>query len=164
MRRVISTVLVLAMAAFVSPIPVVVAQGQTGAVTGTAADASKNPLANHTVRIRNVATGQTTTTTSAANGTFSFAGVTPGNYVIEIVNAAGNVIGASSSVAVAAGATATVTVTATAVAAAAAAAAGGAGLAGVFTGTSLIVVTAAGVAGIAIAVTATQDDEASPSR
>lgn len=171
MRRVIASVLVVVFASFVSPMPVVFATGQpcapgqpTGCVSGVAADASKNPLANHTVRIRNVANGQITSTTqSAANGGFSFAGVNPGNYVIEIVGP-GNVgvIATSSTVTVAAGATATITVTATALTGLAAAS-GATGLAGLFTGTSLVVVTAAGVAGVVIAVEATQDD-ASPSR
>lgn len=163
MRRIVSLVLVFIFAAFVSPVPVVVAQANTGGVTGTATDPSKNPLANHTVRLRNVSTGQISgTTTSAANGTFSFAGVTPGNFVIEIVNSAGNIIATSSTIAVTAGTVATVTVTATALAGLAAGA-GASGLAGLFTGTSLVVVTAAGIAGVVIAVQATQDD-ASPSR
>lgn len=165
MRRVISLALAIVFAAVASGTPTLIAQPQTGTVTGTAADPSKNALANHTVRLRNVANGQiTSTTTSAANGTFTFAGVSPGNFVIEVVNAAGNIVGTSSAVAVTAGTVATVTVTATALAGAAAAAgAGAAGLAGIFTGTSLIVVTAAGIAGVVIAVQATQDD-ASPSR
>lgn len=164
MRRFTALALALVFAVVVSPAPLVLAQDQTGGVNGTAADPSKNPLANHTVRLRNVADGQIAgSTTSAANGTFSFTGITPGNYVIEIVNAAGNIVGTSSAVAVTAGTVATVTVTATAIAAAAAAAAGAGGLAGLLTGTSLIVVTAAGIAGVAIAVAATRD-EASPSR
>lgn len=164
MRRLVSTVLVLAFTAFVSPMPVVFSQGQTGNVAGTATDAAKNPLANHTVRIRNLATKEVTSTTqSAANGSFSFANMPPGNYVIEIVGP-GNagVIATSSTVAVTAGTTATVTVTATALTGLAAAG-GATGLAGLFTGTSLLVVTAAGIAGVVIAVEAT-DDDGSPSR
>ena len=163
MRRVISVFLVLAFAAFVSPIPVVVAQSQTGNVNGVAADASKNPLANHTVRLRNLANGQITSVTqSSATGGFSFTGITPGNFVIEIVNAAGNVIATSSTIAVTAGTTAAITVTASAITSLAAGA-GASGLAALFTGTSLVVVTAAGLAAVAIGVVATQDD-ASPSR
>lgn len=163
MRRVISVFLVLAFAAFVSPIPVVVAQSQTGNVNGVAADASKNPLANHTVRLRNLANGQITSVTqSSATGAFSFTGITPGNFVIEIVNAAGNVIATSSTIAVTAGTTAAITVTASAITSLAAAS-GATGLAALFSGTSLVVVTAAGLAAVAIGVVATQDD-ASPSR
>ena len=164
MRRLISLALAIVFAAAVTGTPTLIAQGQTGTVNGVAADPSKNPLANHTVRLRNVSTGQVSgTTTSAANGSFSFAGVTPGNFVIEVVNAAGNIVGTSSTIAVTAGTVATVTVTATALAGAAAAAGGAGALAGIFTGTSLLVVTAAGIAGVVIAVQATQDD-ASPSR
>lgn len=164
MRRVISLALVIVFTAFVSPMPLVIAQGQTGGVAGTAVDAAKNPLANHTVRVRNLSNGQiTSTTTSAANGSFSAAGLPPGNYVIEIVGPGNTgVIATSATVSVTAGTTATVTVTATALAGMAAAG-GASGLAGLFTGTSLVVVTAAGVAGVVIAVQATQDD-ASPSR
>jgi hypothetical protein len=166
MRRIVSTILIVALAAFVSPLPVAFAQGQsgTGVVNGVAQDAAKNPLANHTVQLRNLATGQITSVTqSAADGAFNFAGVNPGNFVIEIVGP-GNagVIATSATVSVAAGATATITVTASALSAMAAAG-GATGLAGLFTGTSLIVVTAAGVAAVTVAVVATQDD-ASPSR
>lgn len=163
MRRIVSLVLVFVFAAFVSPIPVVVAQGGTGGVNGVAADASKNPLANHTVRLRNLSNGQiTSVTTSTANGSFSFAGVNPGNFVIEIVNSAGQVIATSSTIAVTAGTTATVAVTASALTSLAAAG-GASGLAALFSGTSLVVVTAAGLAAVAIGVVATKDD-ASPSR
>lgn len=163
MRRLTALALVFAFAVVVSPAPLVIAQEQTGGVAGTAADPSKNPLANHTVRLRNVQTGQiTSSTTSTANGAFSFSGITPGNYVVEIVNSAGNIVGTSSAVAVTAGTVATVTVTATALAVGAAAAgAGGAGLFGL--GVAGTVLAVAGVAGVVIAVVATQDD-ASPSR
>jgi hypothetical protein len=172
MRRAIASVLVVVFTAFVTPMPVVFALQPgpcgpglpTGCVNGVAADASKQPLANHTVRLRNVANGQTTTVTSGANGSFSFTGVNPGNFVIEIVNASNQVIATSSTVSVAAGATASITVTATMLTGLAAAS-GATGLAGLFTGTSLVVVTAVGVAGIVIAVQTTQnDEEASPSR
>lgn len=165
MRRVISLILVVVFAAFVTPMPLVIAQGQTGGVAGTAVDAAKNPLANHTVRVRNLSNGQiTSTTTSAANGSFSAAGLPPGNYVIEIVapGPGGTVVATSATVSVTAGTTATITITASALTALGAAG-GVSGLAGLFTGTSLVVVTAAGVVGVVIAVQATQDD-ASPSR
>lgn len=163
MHRVVSVVLILAFAVLVSPAPIVFAQQGTGNVAGTAADAAKNPLANHTVRLRNLTTGEITSVTqSTANGGFSFAGINPGNYAIEIVNSAGQVIGTSSTIAVAAGTTATVAVTASALSSLAAGAGAG-GLAGLFSGTSLVVVTAAGVVAVGIAVAATQDDS-SPSR
>ena len=167
MRRLISLALIAAFVAFVSPAPGALAQGTLGTVNGTAVDTTKNPLANHTVRIRNVQTRQITASTqSSGSGGFSFAGVTPGDYVIQIVapGPAGTVIATSATVSVTAGATATITVTASALAGLAAAGGSGlAGLAGLFTGTSLLVVTAAGIAGVVIAVEATQD-EGSPSR
>jgi branched-chain amino acid transport system permease protein len=177
MRRIVSTVLILALAAFVSPIPVVAyapatssfvqacAPGSTlGCVNGIAQDAAKSPLADHTVRIRNLANNEIVSTTqSATNGAFSFANMPPGNFVFEIVGPGiVGVIATSTSLTVAAGSTATITVTATALTGLAAAG-GATGLAGLMTGTSLVVVTAAGVAGIAIAVAATKDD-GSPSR
>ena len=162
MRRLVALALTFVVVAL-GPAPLVFAQGGTGAVNGVAADASKNPLANHTVRLRNLSNGQITSVTqSTANGSFSFAGINPGNFVIEIVNSAGQVIATSSTVAVAAGTTAAITVTASALTSLAAGA-GASGLAALFTGTSLVVVTAAGLAAVAIGVVATQDD-ASPSR
>lgn len=164
MRRLVAIALTLAVITFLRPAPFVLAQGQTGGVNGVAADAAKNPLANHTVRLRNLKTGEITSVTqSATNGSFSFAGITPGDFVIEIVGPGNTgIIATSATVSVAAGTTATVTVTASALGALAGTA-GASGLAGLFTGTSLVVVTAAGVAAVAIGVVATQDD-ASPSR
>jgi hypothetical protein len=163
MRRLVALALTFVVVAL-GPTPLAFAQGQgTGGVNGVAADAAKNPLANHTVRLRNLANGEITSVTqSAANGSFSFAGVNPGNFVIEIVNSAGNVIATSSTVAVTAGTTAAITVTASAITSLAAAS-GASGLAALFTGTSLVVVTAAGLAAVTIGVVATQDDS-SPSR
>lgn len=162
MRRLVALALTFVVVAL-GPAPLVFAQPQTGAINGVAADAAKNPLANHTVRLRNLATGEITSVTqSTTNGSFSFAGINPGNFAIEIVNSAGQVIATSSTVAVAAGTTATIAVTASALTSLAAGAGAG-GLAALFTGTSLVVVTAAGVVAVGIAVVATQDD-ASPSR
>jgi hypothetical protein len=98
------------------------------------------------------------TTTSSSTGAFSFSLVNPGNYVVEVLNAAGRVVGTSASVSVAAGVAITgVTVSATAAAVAASAAA----VAGV--STIAAVTSAAAAAGVVGLVTATQGD-ASPSR
>jgi hypothetical protein len=176
MRRIVSTVLILALAVFVSPIPVVAyaparssfvqacAPGSpTGCLTGVAQDAAKNPLPQHTVRVRNVKTGEITNTTfSAADGNFSFSGITPGDYVVEIVNPVdGTVVAMSAPVSVAAGTTAAITVTASA--AAGLVSAGGFSLLGMGTAASIGAITAASIAGLAIAVVATKDD-GSPSR
>jgi hypothetical protein len=120
-----------------------------GGINGTAQSAAGHALPNYTVRVRNLQTGQLagTTTTNAAGG-FSFAGLSPANYVIEVVNEAGAIVGSSASTAVAAGATVTVMVLATAAAAMVGGAAGG-------ISTALVVTTiaaAAGIAGVVVAV------------
>src|SRR5688500_12101090 len=102
------------------------ARQQPGAIQVTARNAQQQNLPGVRVQVRDsngrlVASG---TTTSA--GAFSFPGLNPGTYTIELLDAAGNIVGASATVAVAAGATAAVTVTAAA--AGAIAAAGGGGL------------------------------------
>jgi hypothetical protein len=164
MRKFIAIVLVVAMATITWPAALAAAPpGQaTGGVNGTALDANKNPLGNHTIQLRNAQTGQLVgSTTSGASGTFTFTGIPPGNFIIEIVDAAGNILGTATAT-VTAGVVTTVAVTATAAGAAAMAAGTAGGLAGLFTGTSLLVISAAAAGGIAIYV-ATKD-EASPSR
>jgi len=172
MRRVIALVTLLAMPLANAPLfaadairaaRVRAGQGQpTGAVNGTAEDSLREKLAGHTVRIRNLANGNLAgSTTSGAAGEFSFTGLAPGNYAVEIVNAAGDIVGTSAAITVAAGATVNVTVTASAAAALAvaegaaagsAAAAGGAaaahGISTVFIITAAAA--AAGVVGIAV--------------
>ena len=161
MRRFVSVVLILAFAALVSPTPLVLAQQGTGNVNGVATDASKNPLPDHTVRIRNVSTRQlTSTTTTGADGAFNFSNLPPGDYVIEVVNSAGNIVASSTSVAVVAGQTVAVSVTASALAAAAAATTTG-GLLGM--STTALVVGSVVVGGIAAAAVIANNDS-SPSR
>jgi hypothetical protein len=145
------------------------AQGQGASLSGTASSNAGQTLANYTVQLRNLATGQLAgTTTSGATGGFSFAGLQAGNYAVEVVNAAGQIIGTSASVAVAAGATITgVTVAASAAAGAGAAAAGaataGAGATGGVSAAVIItgVAVAAGVTGVIVAV---NKSNSSPSR
>jgi hypothetical protein len=137
----------------------------TGAVNGTAQSSSGQLLQNYTVQLRNLQTGQlAATTNSNAAGSFSFAGLNPGNYIIEVVNQSGAIVGSSSSIAVTSGATVTVAVSTTALAAAGAAAgAAGAGAAIGGISTALVVTTVAVAAGIAGVVVATRPN-ASPSR
>src|SRR5215203_3523192 len=82
----------------------VYAQGQgQGALNGVAQSADKAPLPNFRVHVRNANTGELAgSTTSNQAGQFSFGGLEPGNYVIEIVDATGKVVGLSPSLAVAA--------------------------------------------------------------
>jgi hypothetical protein len=172
MRRVLSFGLVVAVAFVGMPVGASAAtkapaarQGQgTGSLNGLAHGADKAPLRNYTVRVRNVADGQIagSTTTSGA-GEFTFTGLQPGNYVVEVVDAAGEIVGLSPTLGVTAGAAMTVTINASAGGAiTAAAASGGSSLFGLGTLGSVAVITAAGVAGVT-AVVATRGD-ASPSR
>jgi hypothetical protein len=123
-------------------------------------------MANTVVQLRNLATGQLAgMTTSNLTGQFSFIGLNPGNYAVEVVNAAGQIVGTSASVAVSAGAavtgvsvTASVAVSATAGLGATGAAAGSAGGAS----TATIIGAAAAAAGVAGAAYTNQT--ASPSQ
>src|SRR5207253_2699937 len=66
---------------------------------------ARSAKARTTIRLRNVANNQVVgTTTADASGKFSFAGLEPGNYIVEVVDASGAVIGASTAMALEAGA------------------------------------------------------------
>jgi hypothetical protein len=138
------------------------APATTGAITGTAKSSTGKALPNHTVQVRNLQTGQLAgTTTSNAAGEFSFASLSPGNYVIEVVNPAGAIVGSSTSIAVVAGATVTVPVAATAAATGAGAVAGAATGGGI--STAVVVTTVAVAAGIT-GVVIVAKNRASPSK
>ena len=140
--------------------PRAVRQAQTGGITGTAQSSQGQTLANYTVRIRNLANGNLAgSTTSGTAGEFSFAGLNPGSYAIEIVDSTGKVVGTSASIAVTAGGTVSITVTASAAAALLGGAAAGGGIS-----TALIVTTVAVAAGIVGIVVAVNKSNASPSR
>lgn len=131
----------------------------TGVITGTVLSSAGQTLPNYTVRLRNIQTGQLVGTTKTdPAGRFSFPGLSPANYIVEVVNPGGAIVGSSAVVAVAAGTSDAVTVTATATTdrRRAAAAAGG-GISRV-----LVVTTVAAAAGIAGVVMLRGD--ASPSR
>jgi len=167
MRRVLSLGLVMTMTLVGVPGSVLAATKAstegTGALHGFAHAADRSPLRNYTVRARNVADGQIAgTTTTSQVGEFSFTGLPAGNYIVEVVDAAGKVVGLSPTLGVAAGASLSVTIDAAAAGAIAAAEAGGFSLFGLGTLGSVAVITAAGVAGVT-AVIATKND-ASPSR
>ena len=157
--RLLALLLILVTAMPVSPFIVTsVAQGELASVGGTATSSTGETLVNATVQLRDLATGTvTSTTTSSSTGAFTFTAVNPGNYVVEVLNAAGQVVGTSASISVAAGAAITgVTVTATAAAVAGSAAAAG-------TGTIVAVTSAAAAAGVA-GIAAATGQAASPSR
>jgi hypothetical protein len=137
---------------------------QAGSVSGVARGSDQSLLANQRVQLRNLENGQVaSSTTSGPAGTFSFPSLAPGNYVVELVDEAGKVVGISSSVSVAPAVAASVTVTASATGAVAAAAAGGAGILGLGSLTSIAVISAAAITGTAVAYKAISPD-ASPSR
>jgi Carboxypeptidase regulatory-like domain len=148
------------------------AAGQTaaaGSLSGTASSSSGQAMANAVVQLRNLSTGQLTgTTTSNALGQFSFVGLNSGNYAVEVVNAAGQIVGTSASVTVSAGAAVTgVGVTASTAVAAAGVGAGAAsgvaaGGAAASTTTAAMIGAAAAAAGVAGA--AFTNGTASPSQ
>lgn len=163
MRKILSAATCVAMVVSAIPVGAAVRQDATGGVQGVARDAQQQALSNHTVQVRNVQTGQLVGSgTTNASGQFTFSGLTPGNYVIEIVNAAGEIIGTTAPISVAAGTMATVAVTASAAGALAAAGGAGFGIFGLGTAAS-----AAIIGGVAVGITAgvvAAKDDASPSR
>lgn len=134
----------------------ILAQGQ-GTLSGVAQSADKAPLPNYRVHVRNANSGVIAgSTTSNQAGQFTFTSLQPGNYVVELVDAAGKVVGLSPSLTVAAGATVTVTVGATAAGALAAASGGGLSLLGLGPLASVAVAGAASAAAVT-AVVATRE-------
>jgi len=133
----------------------------TGTINGTAKNSQGQTLGNYTVRDRDLATGQLSgSTTSTAAGTFSFAGLAPGNYAIEVVSPAGDIVGTSAAVAVVAGAAVSVAVTASAAAAPVAGAAAPPHAGG--KKTAVIITTVAVTAGVVGIIIATNNS--SPSK
>lgn len=167
MKRLVSLLAVMALILAGVPLPIEAAKAgqETGRISGTATAEGK-PVPKATVRLRNTQTGQLVgTTTSDDRGNFEFTALPAGTYVVEVLSAAGAIIGTSAAVSLTAGAMVatgvTVGVSAAAVAAGAAAAAAGGGFFG--TALGVTVVTAAVAGGVAAAVVAAQG-EASPSR
>jgi len=100
LKRSVMLTVVLALALAVTAFA---AQG-TGQISGTARNAQDQVLAGVKVQLRNVDTGALVATTkSAANGAFEFKWLNPGNYIVEIVDDSGKIIGASTSMTLAAG-------------------------------------------------------------
>jgi len=134
----------------------------TGGIQVVARNAQQQNLPGARVQVR-ASNGQLAASgTTNSAGSFSFAGLNPGTYTIEVLDAAGNIVGASTAVVVITGSTAHLTVTAAAAGAIAAAAGGGLSLFGLGTIGTVAVVGAATAATI-VGVQATRRD-ASPSR
>lgn len=182
MRKAVASGLVGALA--VSLVPMTASARQaTGTLNGTAQSAQGQALPNYTVRLRNTQSGQLAGSQSSnATGQFSFTGLNPSDYVVEIVDSTGNIVGTSTAVTVGAGSTVTISVSASALAAAAGGAAGaaggaaaggaaagaaaGAGAAAAGIGTTIGTIAVAGL-GAAVATTTaivSNNNNASPSR
>ena len=132
--------------------------GQTNGLISGVASVDGKPLANIAVRLRSIESGQLVgNTTANATGQFSFAGLQPGNFVVEMVSANGTIVGTSATVTLTSAAMAA-TGLSVAASATALAAAGGIGLSA-----TVIAVSAVGATLGTTAVVVTAND-ASPSR
>jgi hypothetical protein len=66
---------------------------QQGQISGTAKDQAKEPYADYSVRVRDVANGQIGGTTALDNsGAFTVASLPTANYVVELLNKDGKVV------------------------------------------------------------------------
>jgi hypothetical protein len=85
----------------------------TGGITGTAQSAAGATLPNCTIQVRNLQTGTlAATATSDAAGSFSFTGLPPAKYVVEVRDA-GSIVGSHAARPVVAGGTVDMTLSAT---------------------------------------------------
>jgi hypothetical protein len=163
MRKTVSIVLTMIMiSAGAESALLAAAQLPVGDLTGVARGGYMQTLGTMRVQLRNIQSGElvgATTTTEA--GAFSFPGVPAGNYVVEIVDAAGKIRGVGAPVQVTAGSIASTSVIAPGIGGGAAAA-GGFHLLGMGPVTSMSVLGAAAAASVT-AVVATRPN-ASPSR
>ena len=121
-----------------------------GLISGLASVDGK-PLANITVRLRSLDSGQLIGNTSATTaGEFSFSGLQAGNYMVEMVAPNGSIIGTSTSVAL----TPAAMVSANVAVAASAASLAAAGVAGAAATAAGVTAGAAGAAGLSTTVIA----------
>ena|SRR5437867_1152998 len=104
MRRIVISAVMSAMLLQTLPVFAATAgrlgSGQTQAsVTGTATGQDGEILANMTIQLRDLSTGQLVgVATSTAAGGFTFMGIGPGNYVVEAISADGHIVGTSAPV------------------------------------------------------------------
>jgi hypothetical protein len=166
-RRLVLSALIVALVVPNVPLlaaPIRAGQAATGLIAGSAYTASGQAMSNVAVRLRNLQTGQlAAATTAGAGGQFSFAALGPGYYAVEVVNAAGAVVGTSAPIIL----TPTAMVATDLTLRASAASAQGAAVASgsFFTSTAGIITMAAIGAGvITMVVVVRNNDNASPSR
>jgi Carboxypeptidase regulatory-like domain len=160
MMRVLCALIVLAVGtASVDMIAAGRGQGaSTATVSGTATENTGNVLANASVQLRSMSTGQLVgSTTTNANGQFSFVGLAPDTYFVEIIGAGGRIVGTSGAVVVSAGAAVTGVIATMATAPTAAAPS-------FFSRHAVVILGAAGAAGVAGGIAAATGGTASPSR
>jgi hypothetical protein len=102
MNRVLALALVVSMAGTSSVFAAGAAQAPANSsMSGSVRNPSGRSIANATVRLRDLQTGQLAgTTTSDAAGQFSFPGLAAGSFTVEIVNASGEIIGSSAPISV----------------------------------------------------------------
>lgn len=131
-------------------------------LVGFARGTSGQPLANASVRIRSLLTGEVVdTVASGPTGEFVFGGLAPGRYVVEVVDG-GKIVGMTSSLGLEAGMTLSVNVLAVSPGALAGSAGAGFSLFGLGPTVSTAVLGAAGAVAV-VGVVSTRS-EASPSR
>jgi hypothetical protein len=162
MRRLFAFVLMVSLSSLAPAIASAQAPG-SASLAGMVGGSKGSSAANQTVRLRSVADGKLVgTTTSDAAGGFSFTGLDAGNYTVEVVNAAGEIVATSAAVTVAPGAA----VTGLVIGAPAAGALNAAALASkpFFASTAGIVTAIAGAAAVAGVTVAATSGTASPSK
>jgi hypothetical protein len=140
-----------------------VVRANQATISGVAVTPTGQPLSTMTVQARNLLNGRVSGSVPvAANGRFSIGGLDPASYVVEVVDATGQVVGTSSFVSAAAGSTVSVTITAVSGTLSAVGAA--TGLAATLTTAAESVKYAAAAAGVAGMVAPVDVRTASPSR
>lgn len=162
LRRILS--LALTVAIVLSAVPVSAVGTSPGRIAGTATTQSGAHFAGQIARLRNLDIGHVAdVTTTTMTGSFSFSGVSTGNYVVELM-ANGAVVGTSTPIAVTPRNSTVEGVTAIATAPAASQAQAGV-LSDSFWGSTIGIITAVIIvaAVVTVIVIATRDD-ASPSR
>jgi hypothetical protein len=163
MRKFLSTVLVTVTMMTGAPLGVMASQQDLIGVKGRALNSSQQALPNARVQIRDLKSAQlVNSTTSDATGEFSFDNVKPGDYIVEVVDASGHMLGMSPPFTLGAARSVTISVVATAPGAVTAGGGAGFSLFGLGPVSSVAVLGAAGAAAVT-AVVATRQN-ASPSR
>ena len=143
---------------------VTVAAQTVGKISGTVHDAQGQALPNVNLQLRNVDTGQVVAKTrAAADATYEFTGVLPGNYIVEIVDDSDKVLGLSAATSVVANGAITGLIVMLSSSGALAGAVAAGGLGAFFTSTGGILLLVGIGAGVTAGVIAATND-ASPSR